>query len=117
MGGMYTGQIGCERGDKFRGDAVLAAPHPTGNCVKGNMAAMMSVGDSDFVADGSVEFPWWAQKNGCDFSMKMPVADVMECTEYGGCDPGKPVRTCTFSGGHEIPPWVAGAVWGFFKGL
>jgi poly(3-hydroxybutyrate) depolymerase len=116
MGGMYTGQIGCQRGDVFRGDAVLAAPHPGGQCVDGNMAAMMSVGDSDFVANGPTEFAWWAAKNGCDASMTMPV-DPMQCVEYGGCDPDKPVRTCTFSGGHEIPGWVAGAVWGFFKGL
>jgi hypothetical protein len=28
-----------------------------------------------------------------------------------------PLRTCTFTGGHEIPPWVAGAIWNFFKKL
>jgi polyhydroxybutyrate depolymerase len=116
MGGMHTGLLGCPRADKLRADAVLAAPHPNGMCVKGNMAAMMSVGDSDFVANGPTEFAWWAEKNGCDKSMTMPV-DPKECVEYGGCSPGTPVRTCTFSGGHEIPPWVAGAVWGFFKKL
>jgi polyhydroxybutyrate depolymerase len=116
MGGMHTGLLGCLRADKLRGDAVLAAPHPNGNCVKGNMAAMMSVGDSDFVANGMTEFAWWAMKNGCDKAMTMPT-EVKECVEYGGCAPGTPVRTCTFSGGHEIPAWVAGAVWGFFKKL
>jgi polyhydroxybutyrate depolymerase len=116
MGGMHTGLIGCLRADKLRADAVLAAPHPTGMCVKGNMAAMMIVGDSDFVAKGTTEFPWWAEKNGCDKSMTTP-ATPDGCVDYGGCDPGTPVRTCSFSGGHEIPPWVAGAVWGFFKTL
>jgi poly(3-hydroxybutyrate) depolymerase len=116
MGGMHTGLLGCLRADKLRGDAVLAAPHPTGQCVKGNMGVMMSVGDSDFVASGPTEFAWWANKNGCDANMTMPV-DPKECVEYAGCEPGTPLRTCTFSGGHEIPPWVAGAVWSFFKKL
>lgn len=128
MGGMYTGQIGCQRGDKFRGDAVLAAPHAAGNCVKGKMAAMMSVGMSDTVASYMTEFSYWSMYGGCDMSMKNTV-DPMSfyksamldesgmCVDYGGCNPATPVRTCTFAGGHEIPPWVAGAVWDFFKKL
>jgi poly(3-hydroxybutyrate) depolymerase len=116
MGGMFTGKIGCERGDKFRGDAVLAAPHPNGTCVKGNMAAMFVVGDSDSIARGTTEIPFWTMKNGCDASMAMPQTDPMQCVEYGGC-PETPVRTCSFAGGHEIPNWVAGAVWNFFKKL
>jgi poly(3-hydroxybutyrate) depolymerase len=127
MGGMYTGQIGCQRGDKFRGDAVLAAPHAAGNCVKGKMAAMMSVGMSDSVASYMTEFAYWSMYGGCDMSMKKPV-DPMSfykgaldesgaCTDYGGCAANTPVRTCTFAGGHEIPPWVASAVWDFFKKL
>jgi poly(3-hydroxybutyrate) depolymerase len=127
MGGMYTGQIGCQRGDVFRGDAVLAAPHPTGACKKGTMAAMMSVGMSDPVATGTTEFAWWAMENGCNASMTTPV-DPMSfytkaldesgtCIDYGGCGSATPLRTCTFMGGHEIPPWVAGAVWNFFKKL
>lgn len=127
MGGMHTALLGCLRGDKLRGDAVLAAPHSAGQCVKGNMAAMMSVGMSDFVASYMTEFSYWAMYGGCDMNMKNAV-DPMSfykgaldesgmCTDYGGCAPGTPVRTCTFSGGHEIPPWVAGAVWDFFKKL
>jgi poly(3-hydroxybutyrate) depolymerase len=127
MGGLHTGLIGCLRGDKLRADAVLAAPHPTGQCVKGHMAAMMSVGMSDFVASGPTEFQWWAQENGCTYSMTTPVdpmtfttgtpAESGTCVEYGGCAPATPLRTCTFMGGHEIPPWVQGAVWSFFKKL
>jgi pimeloyl-ACP methyl ester carboxylesterase len=127
MGGLHTGLIGCLRGDKLRADAVLAAPHPTGQCVKGHMAAMMSVGMSDFVASGPTEFQWWAQENGCTYSMTTPVdpttfttgapAEGGTCVEYGGCAPGTPLRTCTFMGAHEIPPWVQGAVWSFFKKL
>jgi len=127
MGGMHTGLLGCLRADKLRADAVLAAPHPNGQCVEGNMAAMMSVGTSDSIADGPTEFQWWADKNGCTFSMTTPVdpadfttgtpAEGGTCVEYGGCDAGKPVRTCTFDGGHEIPNWVQGAVWSFFKKL
>ena len=127
MGGMYTAQIGCQRADKFRADAVLAAPHAAGNCVKGNMAAMMSVGMSDTVASYMTEFSYWSMYGGCDMNMKKMV-DPMSfykgaldesgmCTDYGGCKAETPVRTCTFSGGHEIPPWVAGAVWDFFKHL
>jgi len=127
MGGLYTGQVGCERGDVFRGDAVLAAPHPTGACKMGTMAVMMSVGMSDPVASSPTEFPWWAMENGCNFSMTTPV-DPMSfynmaldesgtCVEYGGCGPLTPLRTCTFNGGHEIPPWVAPAIWNFFKKL
>jgi poly(3-hydroxybutyrate) depolymerase len=127
MGGMYTAMIGCQRADKFRGDAVLAAPHNAGNCVKGNMAAMMSVGMNDSVANYMSEFAYWSMYGGCDMNMKNMV-DPMSfykgaldesgtCVDYGGCKPETPVRTCTFAGGHEIPPWVAGAVWDFFKKL
>jgi poly(3-hydroxybutyrate) depolymerase len=127
MGGMYTGQIGCQRADKFRGDAVLAAPHASGNCVKGDMAAMMGVGMSDGVANYATEFAYWSMYGGCDMSMETPVDPMSfykgaldqsgECVEYGGCADATPVRTCTFAGGHEIPPWMAGAVWDFFKKL
>jgi hypothetical protein len=37
--------------------------------------------------------------------------------EYGGSAAETPVRVCTFAGGREIPSWVAGAVWSFFKKL
>jgi poly(3-hydroxybutyrate) depolymerase len=127
MGGMYTGQVGCQLGDKLRADAVLAAPHPTGTCVgKDHMAAMMSVGGQDFVATAATEFAWWSKEKGCS-TMTTPV-DPMSfykgaldesgtCVEYSGCGANTPVRTCTFEGGHEIPPWVASAVWDFFKKL
>lgn len=127
MGGMYTAMIGCQRADKFRANAVLAAPHNTGTCVKGPMAGMMAVGMSDFVASHTTEFPWWAKYGGCDESMKTKVdpttfamgtpASSGTCEEYGGCAPETPVRVCTFAGGHEIPNWIAGAVWSFFKKL
>ncbi|HET6335892.1 MAG TPA: hypothetical protein VFG30_21850 [Polyangiales bacterium] len=118
MGGMHTALLGCQRADKLRGNAVLAAPHATGQCVDGNMALMLSVGDSDTVvsANHDTEFKWYAERNGCNASMSMPV-DPMQCVEYAGCMPNKPVRTCRFAGGHEIPGWVAGAVWGLFKKL
>jgi poly(3-hydroxybutyrate) depolymerase len=127
MGGMYTAMIGCQRADKFRGDAVLAAPHNNGTCVKGNMAAMMSVGMTDFVAKYDTEFAYWAKYGGCDASKTTPVdpktfamgtpASSGHCDEYGGCAAATPIRVCTFAGGHEIPNWVAGAVWSFFKKL
>jgi polyhydroxybutyrate depolymerase len=127
MGGAYTGQIGCQRGDVFRGDAVLAAPHPVGACKKGTMAVYMAVGMSDPVASGPTEFPWWSMENGCaagmttpvDFSTfyKMTPDESGTCTDYGGCGALTPLRTCTFMGGHEIPPWDALAIWDFFKKL
>jgi polyhydroxybutyrate depolymerase len=127
MGGLYTGQIGCERGDVFRGDAVLAAPHPTGVCKKGTMAVYMAVGSSDPTGTTTTtEFPWWAMENGCS-STSTPV-DPMSfytmaldesgtCVDYSGCGALTPFRACTFSGGHEIPPWEALAIWNFFKKL
>jgi AraC-like DNA-binding protein len=57
----------------FRGDAVLAAPHNKSNGVKGNMAAMTSVGMTDFVATYTTEFAYWAKYGGCDASMKTAV--------------------------------------------
>jgi poly(3-hydroxybutyrate) depolymerase len=127
MGGMHTALLACLRADKLRGDAVLAAPHSANGCVKGNMGVMMSVGMSDFVASYMTEFAYWTQYGGCDMNMKMPVDPMTftsgtpeesgHCDEYGGCAAGTPVRTCTFDGGHEIPGWVAGAVWSFFKKL
>ena len=127
MGGLYTGTIGCLRGDVLRGDAVLAAPHPAGACKKGTMAVMMEVGMSDPTGTmPTTEFPWWAMENGCS-TMSTPV-DPMSfytkaldesgtCVDYVGCGALTPFRGCTFMGGHEIPPWVAAAIWNFFKKL
>ncbi len=128
MGGAYTGLIGCERGDVFRGDAVLAAPHPEGSCKKGTMAVYMGVGSADPTGTmPSVEFPWWAMENGCNYSMTTmvnPMAFYSKaldesgvCLDYGGCGALTALRTCTFTGGHEIPPWEAGAIWNFFQKL
>ena len=119
MGGFWTGRLGCERGDVLRGNAVLAASHPTGACAgDGTMAAMFSVGDSDFVvANPESEEEYWAGTNGCDATMSTPVAAAPDCVEYSGCAADAPVRTCSFSGGHEIPSWTAAAVWDFFKNL
>jgi len=119
MGGFWTGRLGCERGDVLRGNAVLAASHPSGSCAgDGTMAAMFSVGDSDFVvANPEGEEEYWAEANGCDFTMSTPVAAAPDCVEYSGCAADAPVRTCSFSGGHEIPSWTAAAVWDFFKNL
>jgi poly(3-hydroxybutyrate) depolymerase len=116
MGGQHTGLLGCLRGDKLRGDAVLAMTHPTGTCVGTKMAAMFVVGDSDF-ANYATETKYWTDKNKCNMAMTTPVADATQCVEYGGCAPDAQVRTCTFPGGHEIPNWVGAAVWGFFKKL
>jgi polyhydroxybutyrate depolymerase len=128
MGGFYTGLVGCLRGDVFRGDAVLAAPHPTGACKKGTMAVMQEVGMSDPTGTKpDTESAWWAMENGCDAKMTMPV-DIMSyykkaadesgtCNDYGGCGALTQLRTCTFVGGHEIPPWVAVTIWDFFKKL
>ncbi len=126
MGGEYTAQIGCERGDVFRGDAVLAAPHPAGACKKGTMAVYQAEGMSDPVANYQTEFPWWAMENGCT-TMTTPVNPMSfyskaldesgTCTDYVGCGAKTPLRTCTFMGGHEIPPWDAPAIWDFFKKL
>jgi hypothetical protein len=65
-------------------------------------------------------------ENGCS-SMSTPV-DAMSfytmaldesgtCVDYSGCGVLTPFRACTFSGGHEIPPWEALAIWNFFKKL
>lgn len=119
MGGQYTGMVGCQRGDKFRGNAVLAMSHPAGACVGlDTMSAMFSVGLSDgVVRDPQAEAKWWAESRGCDSAMTIPQTDPMQCVEYGGCTAGTSVRTCSFAGNHEIPNWTAGAVWNFFKKL
>ena len=126
MGGVYTALIGCQRGDVFRGDAILAGPHATGTCKKGTMAVYQAEGMSDPVANYMTEFPWWAMENGCS-TMTTPV-DPMSfytkaldesgtCTDYVGCGALTPLRTCTFMGGHGIPPWDSFAIWDFFKKL
>jgi hypothetical protein len=79
------------------------------------------------VTRGAHSDSYWSMYGGRDMTMKKMV-DPMSfykgaldesgmCTDYGGCKAETPVRTCTFAGGQEIPPWVAGAVWDFFKKL
>ena len=94
----------------------------------GTMAVYMGVGSSDPTGTmPGTEFPWWAMENGCNVNMTTPV-DPMSfynmaldesgtCLDYGGCGARTPLRTCTFMGGHEIPPWEAAAIWDFFKKL
>lgn len=122
MGGFWTGTLGCQRGDVLRGNAVLAAGHANGACTgDGKMSVMFSVGDMDtgIVRDPEGENEYYAGTNDCDVSMTTPTTTSGEgnCVDYGGCAAGTSVRTCLFSGQHEIPPWTAAAVWDFFKNL
>jgi poly(3-hydroxybutyrate) depolymerase len=59
------------------------------------------------------------ENNGCT-----PIADVPThqqgdflCYDFEGCDPGYPVKACTYDGGHETVtdrPWIEDEAWKFF---
>jgi polyhydroxybutyrate depolymerase len=118
MGGFFTSQLGCARGDKLRGIAPLSAGQPAGGC-KGELAVWISQGKSDTAvspASGEANAAFWAKQSKCDMSMSKPV-DPSPCVEYAGCDAGFPVRFCEYDGDHQPPAFAATGVWDFFKSL
>jgi polyhydroxybutyrate depolymerase len=116
-GAMLTVTLGCERGDVFRGIAVMSGSTQLG-CTAGthSVAYWGSHGDSDPtvpIASGEAVRDEFAKRNHC--GTQTMAVDPMGCTTFLGCDAGYPVTFCIFSGVHEPPPFAGQGIWGFIS--
>ena len=115
-GGPLATAIACVRGDKLRGVAPLSGGPPTTPC-QGERAVWIAQGDADFPAmNGRANRDFWVNRNRCDLSLFTAVAPA-PCVEYARCDAGYAVRYCEYSGGLDLPDFVARGLWSFFREL
>lgn len=113
-GGGLSNTLACLRSGVIRGIAALSGGGPESGCENNQAAAFITHGDLDPITS-AVARDYWLAQDGCGTTTR-PVAPP-PCVSYDGCQPGFPVTWCEFSGVHEIPPWTAAAVWGFFTSL
>lgn len=116
-GGIMSNALGCQMGDVFRAIAPMSGSGPGGRamCV-GQVAVWSSHGDNDTIVptmSGLASRDYWVKANHCQ-AQTMPV-DPSPCVAYSGCDNDAPVTFCEFMGGHNVPPFAAGAIWKFFS--
>ena len=119
-GGIMSDTLGCQMGDVFRAIAPMSGSGPgyggRGPTCVGDVAVWLSHGDNDTTvptAQGVASRDFWAMANHCQ--MQTAPVDPSPCVAYAGCDPGRPVTWCEFSGGHTIPPFASKAIWTFFS--
>jgi polyhydroxybutyrate depolymerase len=128
MGGYFTNQLACRRGDVLRGIAPHAGGGPFGGddeyddsghlkCSGKAVAAMVFHGADDgevAVGEGEQSVAYWRSESSCT-DASTPIAPE-PCVSYGGCK--SPVVWCRIPGlGHDV--WSEGpkATWDFFSRL
>lgn len=129
-GGYMSNQLGCFRGNVFKGIAPQSGggPYQIGGkfdskgqliCPGGTTSSMSIHGLSDSTVAPSEEAfseNYWIYKNQCTktFTSSSP----SPCQMADGCGGGRKVGKCLISGmGHSIWSNATQAVWGFFKTL
>lgn len=128
MGGYFSNQLGCRRGDVLRAIAPHAGGGPFGadheyddsgslRCNGKPVAAMVFHGADDddvSVSEGLASVNEWRSRNACS-SRKQSVAP-QPCVAYDGCQ--NPVVWCRIPGlGHDVWSQGAQATWDFFSGF
>jgi polyhydroxybutyrate depolymerase len=117
-GALFVNLLGCVRGDRVRGIALMSsAPPPPGPCVGSSAVWLLQQTDADpsIVGAGLGNRDFWAGRNGCDVRSATTL-DPPQCVDYAGCSPGLPVRYCEQTG-TAPPSFVAGATWALFRSL
>jgi len=128
FGGMYSYSLSMTRQDTIRAGIGMAPANYAIQIppkVHKPIAWMQSTGMSDTTC------PWvqgnsttngakyiaieHGTDNGCTVPNPIPTwtSGNMLCNDFAGCDPGYPVRVCTFNGGHSLPPGAADWMWTF----
>ena len=118
-GGYFTNALGCRLGDQLRAIAPVSGGAALRTMCTGMPAAWIAHGDDDTIVattEGQGARDFWAEANGCDTGMSMPV-EPMPCVTYAGCSPEAPVRYCEYPGSHSPPSFAVEALWAFFRGL
>jgi len=115
-GAIYANVLACMHAGALRGLGSLSGVAPQGMCT-GGLAVWISQGNADTTYMlGKANRDFWVQQNHCDATMSTPV-EPSPCLEYVGCELGRPVRYCEYSGNQDVPSFAASAVWSFLKAL
>jgi predicted esterase len=126
QGGAMTYTLACARPGVFWA-AVTHSPGglamPTG-CEP--IPYFSSLGQQENDKGQTMTADFFAKSNHCDAETlpKAPSGGHL-CSDYQGCDDGKPVRWCPYDGGHTPSPsdagqgksWMPDEVWAFFTRL
>jgi poly(3-hydroxybutyrate) depolymerase len=116
-GAVFTHWVGCVRSETFRALAVTAGTDVRFDtaCCTGTMSAILVHG----MADTSITYAQGQAARtrllATDRCSPTPVPLDAHCDDYPGCTAGLALEWCGHPGGHEIPDWAAGEVWGFFQ--
>jgi poly(3-hydroxybutyrate) depolymerase len=114
-GAINTINVGCAEADQFRAIAPMSASLPTCSGTT-PIAYWGSHGTNDTtitVAQGRMVRDHFRSRNHC--TTTTVAGSPSGCVDYQGCDAGKPVSWCEFTGVHEPPPYSGEAIWGFFS--
>jgi polyhydroxybutyrate depolymerase len=121
MGGYFSYNVGCQRGNTF---ARAVGPHSGGTypgaCPGAPVPIFMMHGDADTFIDyrlcGQAARDLWLERNHCSKEFDTKPAMGGSCDWYKGCDPNGQTVFCSWNGvGHAWAPGAAPAVWSFFK--
>jgi poly(3-hydroxybutyrate) depolymerase len=129
MGGSMSYALACAMPDTIRAIAMHEGGSMSGcSGPRGPVAMFVTIGTQE-LGMGTSQLADQAKWNGCDaMTIATNSTDQMRpvCSEYQGCDPGYPCRSCVFNGGHNASPgtegawgegntWVDDSTWSFFK--
>lgn len=116
FGGYMSNLVGCSRGDVVRAIAPVSGGMVTPGDCKGPVAAWIAHGDKDgtvATSEGIAARDRWLGVNKCGSTTKPTTPSP--CVMYDGCEAGRPVTWCQFSGGHfPLPSFTRQAIWDFF---
>lgn len=119
FGGYMSNLVGCSRGNVVRAIAPVSGGMVTPGACTGPVAAWLAHGDKDLTvatSEGSSARDRWLGTNKCATTTK--ATSPSPCVTYDGCEAGRPVTWCLFSGGHyPLPAFTRQAIWDFFKGF
>lgn len=117
FGGYMSNLVGCSRGSVVRAIAPVSGGMVTPGACTGPVAAWLAHGDKDQTvqtSEGEAARDRWLSTNKCGATTK-PAAPS-PCVTYEGCEAGRPVTWCLFSGGHyPLPSFTRQAIWDFFE--
>ena len=116
-GAIQTITIGCAESAVFRAIAPMSGSLQGMSCGGTTPIAYWgSHGTNDptiAIAQGRTVRDTFHDRNHC--STTTVPGNPSGCVDYQGCDAGKPVSWCEFTGVHEPPPYSGEAIWRFFS--
>jgi poly(3-hydroxybutyrate) depolymerase len=135
-GAHFVNVLACRFGDELLAVAPVAGYLPEREDCSGEVAALVIHGYADIhvvPSSGEEARDFFVERNGCTTTAVPPVSETHDsvvnnpeshqCSEYQGCDPGKPVIWCEHSEGgydgstHGWPLFGGARIWEFVQSL